>query len=158
CVTDKGGYGFLRYDKQKFSDFRLSLEYRFAEPTNPKRRGNSGIGIRTVPFDPKKSDKTRPSYASYEFQLLDDADRPTSTGSTAWRARYAAPREQAAKAAPAGNAMEVECAGPRTKVTLNGKKVIDFDQTTMKELADKPLEGYVCLQNHGSQVDFRNVK
>src|SRR5207244_2458273 len=36
CVTDKGGYGFLRYEKQKFGDFRLTLEYRFARPSDPK--------------------------------------------------------------------------------------------------------------------------
>jgi hypothetical protein len=157
-VTEKGGYGFLRYEKQEFSDFRLSLEYRFAKPTNPKRRGNSGVGIRTVPFDPKKSDKTRPSYAAYEVQLLDDADRPASKGSTASLYRYVAPSEQAAKAAPEWNKLEIECVGPRIKIWLNGKKVIDVDQSTVKEIKDKPLKGYVCLQNHGGVVDFRNVK
>jgi hypothetical protein len=158
CVTDKGGYGFLRYEKKEYADFRLSLEYRFAKPTNPKRRGNSGVGIRTVPFDTKKSDKTRPSAAAYEIQLLDDADRPASKGSTASLYRHVAPSEQAAKAAPEWNKIEIECVGPRIKITLNGKKVIDVDQTSVKEIKDKPLKGYVCLQNHGSQVDFRNVK
>jgi hypothetical protein len=157
-VTDRGGYGFLRYEKQQFGDFRLSLEYRFAKPTNPKRRGNSGVGIRTVPFDPKKSDKTRPSAVAYEVQLLDDADRPASKGSTASLYRHVAPSEQAAKAAPEWNKMEIECVGPRIKIWLNGKKVIDVDQTTVKEIKDKPLKGYVCLQNHGGVVDFRNVK
>jgi hypothetical protein len=157
-VTDKGGYGFLRYDKQKFGDFRLSLEYRFAKPDNPKRRGNSGVGIRTVPFDPKKSDKTRPSYAAYEVQLLDDADRPASKGSTASLYRHVAPSEQAAKAAPEWNKLIIQCVGPKIEITLNGKKVIDVDQSKIDEIKDKPLEGYVCLQNHGSRVDFRNVK
>lgn len=158
CVTDRGGFGFLRYEKQKYSDFRLSLEYRFAKPTDPKKRGNSGVGIRTVPFDAKKSTATRPSYAAYEIQLLDDADRPASKGSTASLYRYVAPSEQAAKASPDWNKIEIECVGPHIKVTLNGKKVIDADQSKIAELKDKPLEGYVCLQNHGSQVDFRNVK
>ena len=26
------------------------------------------------------------------------------------------------------------------------------------EIKGKPLKGYVCLQNHGSRVDFRNIK
>ena len=46
------GYGFLRYDKEQFADFALHLEYRMA----PKC--NSGIGIRTVPFDPARSGET----------------------------------------------------------------------------------------------------
>jgi len=56
CMVTKGSFGFLRYEKKQFADFHLSLESRFAEPAGPKaRRGNSGVGIRTVPFDPRKS-------------------------------------------------------------------------------------------------------
>jgi uncharacterized protein YlaI len=54
--------------------------------------------------------------------------------------------------------MEIECVGPKIKIMLNGKKIIDIDQTKIKELRDKPLEGYVCLQNHGSKIEFRNIK
>ena len=41
------GFGFLRYDRQQFDDFRLRVEYRLT----PK--GNSGLGVRTRVFDPK---------------------------------------------------------------------------------------------------------
>src|SRR6266852_1214594 len=39
-------FGFLRYEKQQFADFALHVEYRLAS------QGNSGIGIRTISFDP----------------------------------------------------------------------------------------------------------
>src|SRR5947209_19669091 len=68
-VCAGNGYGFLRYGEREFTDFVLHVEYRMAP------RCNSGIGIRTVPFDPKRSAATRPSYASYEIQLLDDAGK-----------------------------------------------------------------------------------
>ena len=84
--------------------------------------------------------------------------RPASKGGTASLYRHVAPSEQAARASPEWNKLEIECVGPRIKVTLNGKKVIDVDQSKIAELKDKPLGGYVCLQNHGSRVDFRNVK
>jgi hypothetical protein len=159
CMVPKGGFGFLRYSRQQFGDFRLRLEYRFAAPADAKaRRGNSGIGIRTVPFDPKKSKDSRPSFAAYEIQLLDDADRPASKHSTASLYRYVAPSEQAARPAPQWNTLEVECVGPRIRITLNGKKVIDVDQTKVAGLEKKPLKGYICLQNHGSRIDFRNIK
>src|SRR4051794_28163438 len=55
CMVTRGSFGFLRFEKQQFADFHLHLDYRFAPPANPKaRRGNSGVGIRTVAFDPKR--------------------------------------------------------------------------------------------------------
>jgi len=156
CQATTGSFGFLRYDK-KLSDFQLRFEYRFAEPIQGKR-GNSGVGIRTTKFDPKQSVATRPSYYSYEIQLLDDADRKPDRHSTGSLYRYVAPSEQAAKPAPQWNTVEIECVGPRIQMTLNGKKIQDVDQSKIKQLRDKPLEGYICFQNHGSKIDFRNIQ
>ncbi len=160
CMVPQGGFGFLRYAKQEFTDFHLHLEYRFDPPPGgaKPRRGNSGVGIRTVPFDPKRNRATRPSFAAYEVQLQDDADQKPSKHTTASLYRYVAPKEQAAKPAPGWNALDVECVGPRIRITLNGKEVIDVDQTTVAAIKDKPLKGYLCLQNHGSRVDFKNVR
>jgi hypothetical protein len=91
-------------------------------------------------------------------QLLDDADTKPNKHGTASLYRYVAPKVNAYKAAPAWNAIEIECAGPRIQIALNGEKVLDVDQTTVAEIKDKPLKGYVCLQNHGSRVDFRNIR
>ena len=154
CMVKSGSFGFLRHEK-KVTDFHLHLEYRF-EP-NPKRRGNSGVGIRTVPFDSRKSVESRPSYAAYEIQLLDDAGKKPDRHSTGSLYRYVAPSEQAAKASPEWNALDVECQGPNIRIHVNGKKIIDIDQTKISALKGKPLEGYICLQNHGSRIDFRNI-
>lgn len=158
-VNDEGhlncagkGYGFLRYDKKKFADFAFHVEYRMA----PKC--NSGLGIRTVPYDPKQSGKTRPSYVCYEIQLLDDAGKPPDKHSSGSLYRYVAPSENAVKPAPEWNVIDVECVGPHIKVTINGKQVIDVDQSKIDDIKDKPLEGYVCLQNHGGRIEFRNVR
>jgi hypothetical protein len=157
CMATRGG-GFLRYDKE-VGDFHLSLEYRFEARAGTKgKQGNSGVGIRTMKFDPKKSKDTRPSFAAYEVQLLDDAGKKPDKHSTGSLYRYVAPKEQAAKAAPAWNKIEIECVGPRITITLNGKKVLDVDQTTVAAIKDKPLKGYINLQNHGTRVDFRNIK
>jgi hypothetical protein len=159
CMTTRGGFGFLRYQKQSFADFHLHLEYRFTPPADARaRRGNSGVGIRTVAFDPKRSKQTRPSFASYEIQLLDDADLKPTKHSTASLYRYVAPREQAARPAPQWNVLDVTCIGPRIDIQLNGKKVVDLDQTTIAEIKDKPRKGFICLQNHGSRIDFRNIR
>ena len=157
-VNNRSSYGWLRYDKQEFRDFTLHVEYRMTPRENEKQaRCNSGVGIRTIPFDPKKME-TRASVASYEVQLLDDADQPPDKHSTASLYNYVAPKESAAKAAPEWNTMDIECVGPHIKIALNEKVVIDVDQSTMAETKDKPLKGYVCLQNHGGKIDFRNVR
>jgi hypothetical protein len=67
----------------------------------------------------------------------------------------------------------VECVGPRIKVRVNGEVVIDADQTAIPDLdikdkpgeaakapapRDKPLRGYIALQSHTGQVEFRHVR
>lgn len=151
-VCEGKGLGFLRYGKKEFGDFALHLEYRMA----PKC--NSGIGIRTIPFDPKKSVASRPSYASYEIQLLDDAGKPPTKHSTGSLYRYVAPRANPVKPAPQWNAVDIECVGPRIRIHINGEQIIDVDQTTIAEIKNKPLKGYICLQNHGGHIEFRNLR
>ena len=143
------GFGFLRYDKP-LKDFVLRLEYKV------NKGGNSGIGIRTVAFAGKAD--TRPSKAGYEIQVLDDAGKSPSKSSSGSLYRYVAPAVNATKPSPEWNTIEIECRGPKIRITLNGQVLHDIDQTTVAEIKNKPLEGYICVQNHGSKAWFRNVK
>lgn len=146
------GFGFLRYDRQQFDDFRLEFEYRLGV------KGNSGLGIRTRVFDPKDSRGTRPSFYSYEIQLTDDAGKQADKHSSGSLYRYVAPAKIAVKPAGQWNRLEVECVGPRIRLWMNGEKVQDVDQSSIAEIKNKPLKGYVCLQNHGTKVEFRQVR
>ena len=47
---------------------------------------------------------------------------------------------------------------PAIKVTLNGEQIVDVDQQKMEALRQKPLSGYVCLQNHGGNIEFRELR
>ncbi|MEX2185213.1 MAG: DUF1080 domain-containing protein [Pirellulales bacterium] len=143
------GFGFLRYDKS-YADFRFSLEYKLAE------KGNSGIGIRGVKFTGKSG--TRPSFASYELQILDDGGKQPNTHATMSLYRYVAPKSCPACVAGEWNHLEIECRGPKIRVTLNDVAVQDVDQSTIDEIKNKPLSGYLSLQCHGSVVAFRNLK
>ena len=55
--------------------------------------------------------------------------------------------------------MIVTCKCHHLQVELNGKKIVDIqlDKTPMK---DRPLEGYIGLQDHGepNNLHFRNIK
>jgi len=147
CTGD--GFGFIRYDK-KVEDFVFEVEYRMSP------RANSGIGIRSTRFTGPA--KTRPSFAAYEIQLLDDAGKPATKSSTGSLYRYVAPKENASKPAGQWNQIRIECRGPRILITLNGKTVQDLDQTTVSEIKDKPLSGYIMLQSHSRPVEFRNPR
>ncbi len=143
------GFGFLRFDR-KLCDFVLAGEIRLPA------KGNSGVGIRTVPYRAVR--QTRPSFAAYEVQLQDDGGKPADKHSSGSLYRYVAPTENPMKPAGEWNTFSIECVGPRIKIEINGRVVQDTDQTQIAEIKDKPLCGYVSLQNHGSTVDFRNVR
>jgi hypothetical protein len=143
------GFGFLRYDKE-FADFRFTLEYKLA------KRGNSGVGIRGVKYTGKA--ETRPSFASYELQILDDGGKEPNDHATMSLYRYVAPKSMPSKKAGEWNQLEIECRGPKIRVTLNGEVVQDVDQSTIETIKDKPLSGYLSLQCHGSVVAFRKLK
>lgn len=151
--TSGAAFGFLRY-KTEFADFRLHVEYRLIK----EKGANSGLGIRTGVFDPKKSTETRPSFFSYEVQLLDDAEAKPTAHTTASLYRYVAPTKVAHKPAPEWNSIEIECVGPKIKVAMNGTDILEFDQSKDEKLKSKPLRGYVCLQSHSKQAEFKNVR
>lgn len=150
-VCESRGFGFLRYKEKEFTDFVLAVEYKVA------KNGNTGIGIRTGPYDPKNSHASRPSNFGYEVQLLDDAGKPASKTGTASLYRYVAPTENASKPAGEWNTIEITCKGPKISIVLNGKKVLDADQSMMKGLQTKPLKGSICLQLHHTKAEFRSV-
>lgn len=145
-------WSFLRYVGRQFADFELHVEFLMAAG------GNSGVGIRTGPIDLSDPQNSRPSCFCYEIQLLDDAGQPPSPFSSGSLYRYVAPRENAMRPAGEWNTLEVTCRGPVIDVALNGRPIHHFDQRTMEQTRHKPLEGHICLQNHGHPMRFRNVR
>jgi len=151
-VCNGRGFGFLRYAERLFADFTLRADFLLPE------KSNSGIGIRTCPFDAVAGVGSRPSFHAYEIQLINDPRKPLSAESSGSLYRYVAPTAHAMNPAGEWNTIEVVCHGPWIRVTLNGTVVQHFDQTSRLETREKPLEGYVCIQNHCSAVRFRNVR
>ncbi len=162
------GFGFLRYDRRQFSDFTLRVEYRFIPASGAKTQANSGIGIRTCRFDPAQSRETRPSYAAFEVQLLDDAGSSPSAHGTGSLYRYKSPSANPARPAPEWNTIELVCAGPRITVRLNSRLILEADQSELPDVKskpaaapapkDKPRNGYIALQSHSGRVQFRKVQ
>jgi hypothetical protein len=162
------GFGFLRFDRREFGDFTLRVEYRFMPAPGGKPQANSGLGIRTGRFDPKRSRETRPSYAAFEVQLLDDAGSPPSAHGTGSLYRYRSPTTNPVRPGPEWNTIEVTCAGPSITIRLNDQTILEADQSQLADVQskptavaapkDKPLRGYVALQSHSGRVEFRKVQ
>ena len=65
----------------------------------------------------------------------------------------------ASRATGEWNHIRIEFRGPRLKVVLNGKTVLDGEAHPGGKVRDLAPEGYIGLQNHDSQSPpfFRNV-
>ena len=149
-----GEKGWQRYSayltsEKKYKDFILEVEYKY-----PKR-GNSGVYFRIA--DPKDPVKT-----GIECQVLDSFGKPDDKMTAHDHGgiiRTVAPSKNMSKKPGEWNKMVVTCKGHHLRVNLNGEDIVDvqLDKTPVK---DRPLEGYVSLQDHGepNNLHFRNIR
>jgi hypothetical protein len=148
-----GGGGWLSSDKE-FANFEIELEFRV--PAG----GNSGVFVR-APHE------GNPAFAGMEVQVLDD-DAPEYAKLQPFQycgSLYSivAPKTRATKPTGQWQKMHIACRGPNVKVVLNDTPIIDanLDQLTGKEAEHpgiKRSKGYIGLQNHGTRLDFRNIR
>ncbi len=150
--TGKGS-GWLSTAKE-YGNFELELEFRV--PAG----GNSGVFLR-APHE------GNPAFAGMEIQVLDDYDaqyanlKPTQYCGSLYDVAPAQPR--VTKKAGEWQKMRIVCDGTHVKVTLNGTQVVDADTSANPDKLEthpglKRTTGYLGLQNHGSRLDYRNIR
>ena len=151
--TEGGGGGWLSTTRQ-YDNFKLELEFRVPPG------GNSGVFLR-APHE------GNPAYAGMEIQILDDyAARHTKLRPEQYTGSIydvQAPAKRVSKKAGQWQKMVIVCDGPKLQVILNGTKIIDtnlnnYPDKIAKHPGLKRTKGYIGLQNHGSRLDFRNIK
>jgi len=151
CSGEGGGWLASR---EEFENFEIEVEFRVPPG------GNSGVFLR-APLE------GNPAFAGMEVQILDD-DAPEYAKLQPYQycgSLYgvAAPKKRASKKAGEWQSLRIVCAGRNVKVTLNGTPIVDanLDEHPDK-LAEHPgikrSSGFVGLQNHGTRLDFRNVR
>lgn len=153
----KGKSGWQRYkdylytDKQ-YENFVLSLEYKL-----PKR-GNSGLHFRIA--DPGDDwDQIDPVAKGIECQILDSYGKPDDKMTHHDHGgiiRTQGASKNMSKPAGEWNKMVLTCDGQNIKVVLNGEEIIDIQQDK-GAMKDRPLKGYIALQDHGQLSHFRNI-
>jgi len=134
-TADSGKEGLLVTDIP-FADFELQCEYRL------EKGGNSGVFLRTA-FKP-----TNPAVDCYELNMC-DTHKAFASGS------FVARKVADVKVANEGQwqSYHVVARGNHFTVTLDGKKVLDFTDTSKHVLAG----GFIGLQFREKKIEFRKV-
>ena len=149
------------YSKQTFADFTLALDFKVSKGCN------SGVFFRMA--DPKD-----PVQSGFEIQLLDSAGK-TKLSKHDCGALYDVlePSKDAARPAGQWQHMEITAQGNLIEVVLNGEKVVQANLDRWTQAGQNPdgtknkyktaykdmaKEGYVGVQDHNSDVWFKNIK
>lgn len=152
-----GGY-LLVFDKE-FGDFEFQCDVKMTDGDC-----NSGIFVRT-------SDLADPINTALEVQVF----HPLGTTLQDFGAIYdlVPPSKQAAKGAGEWNTVNIRCEGPMIWVKVNGEQVAELDVDTLDQpglradgtkhkfpcaIKDFSRKGYIGLQDHGTDVWFKNIK
>jgi hypothetical protein len=153
----KGSGGNL-YTKEEFSDFVFRFEFQLTPGAN------NGLGIRT----PLEGDA---AYVGMELQILDN-EAPMYKDLHVYQYHGSVYGTLPAKRGflkPVGewNYQEVTVKGPKIKVVLNGKVILDGDISDARKngAADKQQhpgllrdKGHIAFLGHGSPLKFRNIR
>jgi len=147
----KAGSGWLGTEKQ-FGNFVLRVEWKIVE------NGNSGIFFRVPDTDFKGS----PSDAGFEIQILDDngskykgklQDYQYSGGLY----HFQGVSKPVFKGVGEWNTYVLSVKGDQISLVYNGEHILQADIGKNKEMQKRPRKGFIGLQNHGSDVEFRKV-
>lgn len=154
---------YMLIHKEMYGDFKLSLQFKIS----PKC--NSGVFIRTFPLKPREGKDV--GFNGIEVAIDDTA----TNGYHDTGAIYdlVSPKKNAMKPAGEWNNMLITCNKNLIAVEINGIEVtrMDLDQWPAINrrpdgsahkfdvaYKDHPRSGYIGLQDHGSDVWYRNVK
>jgi hypothetical protein len=147
-LTFSGTGSSLRLKGEDYGDFILRLEYRL--PVG----GNSGVFIR----QPHEFS----AFEGIEIQVLDD---PADVYKDLKPYQHAGSIYGVVPAGkdvihPAGewNSLEILCLGSRIQTQINGELLTNANVDDYRELRNRPKRGGLGLQNHGSTLEYRNIR
>jgi len=163
CINPHRCGGYALFHEKAWSDFILALDFKISKGCN------SGVFVRTFPLQARPGKDV--GYNGIEVQILDT----TTAGLHDTGAFYdlVKPTKNAMKPAGEWNHLVVTCDKNLLSVELNGEPVnrMNLDEWTEKNkrpdgtphkfdiaYKDHPRQGYIGLQDHGSDCWFKNIK
>lgn len=145
--SDGASGGNWMRTEAEYGDFILKLEWKVSE------NGNSGVFVRA-------DDEGAPWLTGYEIQISNEPrDDAHCTGSLYG---YASVNPRPDESADTWHTFEVHCVGGHITVISDEVKCVEFDQSSSTETAEKPLTGYIGLQDshspEGHYIEYRNIR
>jgi len=155
--------------KNQYSNFELKLEFKMTRLVNS--------GIKYFVSQMKNEKNGRIEWIGYEYQIIDDFHQDEIRGfdddrgaTAALYLLYAPSKKKHLKPLGEWNSLRIKVKNNRIEHWLNGKKVLTI-KTDSKEFEDlvnetkfvnykdyhKKNEGYILIQDHGSEVHYRNI-
>ena len=162
------GLKYATFTKQTYGNFDLHLEFKLGETPwwsmlpfvllSPQMHGNSGVFLRV----PKGESALR----GFEVQVVGDYGWPASKTGTGAIYDVVTPMFNMARPVGEWNSYDISTRGTKVTVTVNGWRVIDTDFALLTAPVGKfatpyaqlPLEGQIALQDHGSEITYRNIR
>ncbi|MDR1455545.1 MAG: DUF1080 domain-containing protein [Tannerella sp.] len=145
CYGKPGDPYFILSEK-KYENFELYLDFRMS----PKC--NSGVTIHLV-----ERDHGRESRMGMEIQINDDAGNAPDVHSCAAIYDVEAPLLSAVKPAGHWNTYHIIMDWPVLVIELNGQVVQNRNMDKHPRLKYRLRNGHIGLQNHGREIEFRNI-
>jgi hypothetical protein len=164
-LTGKGGGDIIT--KEQYENYELVLEYKITPG------GNSGLMFGVI------EQKGKPPYDSGPEVQIQDNVKGTDPQKAGWLYQlYTPPVDEktgkpvdATKPAGEWNELRFKLVNGKGSIHMNGVKYVDFEvgsedwnarlaksKFAKWEAFAKSKKGYICLQDHGNEVSFRNVK
>jgi hypothetical protein len=138
-LAGQGG-NYLRTEKE-FGNFTLSLEYKI------RRRGNSGVGIRTAR-------NGWPSSDGMELQIEEGRQLDASATMAIYRN---VPPIALAEKPEQWNRAVIKADGAMISAWINGVLVQQVNTAWMPALKHRPPAGWIGFQDHGARTQFRRI-
>ena len=143
---------------EKFENFELSIEWKISEG------GNSGIMFRVQETD-------GPPYATGPEAQIQDNVKGKDPQKAGWLYQFYQTDKDATKPVGEWNVFKLICNRNKCEHWMNGVKYFEYEigskdwneKLAKSKFAKMPgfattAKGYICLQDHGDVVSFRNIK
>ncbi len=147
--SDGGKGGEWLRSKKEYSDFILRLEWRVSPG------GNSGVFFRCL-------EEGHPWVTGYEVQISNEQPPRDDSHCTGALYGLAAVDPRPDESPEVWRSFEIMCVHKRIIIKVDDQEVVDVDIDTIEAAREKPMEGYIGLQDshtgEGKWVEFRNIR
>ncbi|MBN2326758.1 MAG: DUF1080 domain-containing protein [Candidatus Omnitrophica bacterium] len=149
-IHSEGGRGgnWLR-SVREYSDFSLILDYKVSPG------GNSGVFIRCA-------EEGNPWETGYECQISNEQPPRDELHCTGTLYGYVKANPRPDETPDQWHTYEIVCKKNRILVFVDGVNTVDVDQSQVENIKDKPLQGYIGLQDshteEGHYIEYRNIR